>query len=326
MVRPFFLLLWLVLLVPNADAGRCSWFLKKIGLEQNYIPKAQILESPEIKYLNSHSDQENIKKFYYLWRFEDEMKSLNDLQKNYLNNLNQTMAYTEAIFKKYKKIKDYESFIQNTHILVSQGFEGNSQYIGHMGGKTETGSWSDYPGEYLWERVSIGVDEPIKRIELDYKDSKLGKFAPKDFWTRIKGFDKKDYPRNRYIDVKPENFPEEVYWLYYRDRESHHVHLYPTYTQVKEIYLPKMSETLNETLKELDESQMLKKLAHHFQIAINSHVFARRNMSVFMTHVNAILRLRGLNPIPHRNLDYLAMTKSTEEFTKDFLELVQEFN
>ncbi len=84
-------------------------------------------------------------------------------------------------------------------------------------------------------------------------------------------------------------------------------------------YIRRMEILMTEIRATTSNEQLFALLAEYYQLGIAAHLYDRVNSSLYMTQINYILMSRGLRGISHRDLDFLALTRSTEEFIPLFV-------
>ena len=92
------------------------------------------------------------------------------------------------------------------------------------------------------------------------------------------------------------------------------------------LLLDRMKALLGHAFETLGEPIALQHLSDYFHVASHTHLNIRGNNSLFMSHVNYGLERAGLNPIPHKNLDIVAMRSSYDAFRGTFYAAVAAAN
>ena len=91
-----------------------------------------------------------------------------------------------------------------------------------------------------------------------------------------------------------------------------------------------MSEILSEIQKipaGTDNAAVISKLSEYIYLgATAGHPFRRANFSLFMSHVNWVLRHHGMNGISHGSLDFVSMFFQYEEFNEEFMKPIRAAN
>ena len=78
-------------------------------------------------------------------------------------------------------------------------------------------------------------------------------------------------------------------------------------------------------LSEQDRSKFLDLLSDYFHLMTNCHPFYRINNSVIMNQVNYVLRIHGLRPVAHGDMDLLATMVGYKKFREFFKEYIDRF-
>ena len=100
-------------------------------------------------------------------------------------------------------------------------------------------------------------------------------------------------------------------------------HHYPAGIHMDQ-YLKQMHRTAQEALdliqKAAPQDEILRKLAEHYQYAINARPFGQINNSFFMNEINTLLEKAGMRTMPHGMLDHAAQRMQPEAFTRYFID------
>ncbi len=109
-----------------------------------------------------------------------------------------------------------------------------------------------------------------------------------------------------------------------KNRETYHI--YPKGIYMEE-YFRQMYRTSCEAISLINsnapKSQILNKIAEHYQYAVNARPFYQINNSLFMNEVNTLLNRAGLHSMPHNILDHAAQRLQSGSFKKYFSDLYE---
>ena len=198
---------------------------------------------------------------------------------------------------------NYHTLITTQHeYMVSHGVSGF--YYGEINDSITGGKFRDYN---------------LERVMYEIKHADLPSFPTKKTTPHL------------------ENISEEMLPWFRRGIMKNEEHLfryeYPS-SEYIETYVIEMSNLMklikNDLLKiengtpiDLKAKQkILINLAKYYQLGMCAHVFERINNSLFMSHVNTILRLLGMSAISHGNLDFVALTRDSDDFVKYFQKFI----
>jgi len=210
----------------------------------------------------------------------------------------------------------YDGMLSMQHRLACLGITGKRVYVSWGGMGNSYTSDTRFPGLYRPEIVEQGY-KPIDSDELELTLAE---------WKEL-GFDGEPSPRTyvpRMIGIRPEHrvsirvllvdgkptllrtAPQGEAETAYRDLSRGRMHRLRGLRD----WTPVEAEANLEVL--------LNALADYYHAAINWMPFSSVNNSLFMGHVNVILKHLGLEPLPHGRLDYLALGSSTPRFRRIF--------
>jgi len=198
---------------------------------------------------------------------------------------------------------NYHALIITQHeYMVNHGVSGF--YYGEINDSITTGSFRNYN---------------LERVMYEIKHADLPSFPTKKTSPHL------------------ENISEEMLPWFRKGIMKNEEHLfrfeYPSAEYI-ETYVNEMSNLMklikNDLLKiesgtpiDLKAKQkIIINLAKYYQLGMCAHVFERINNSLFMSHVNTILRLLGMSAISHGNLDFVALTRDSDDFVKYFQKFV----
>ena len=93
------------------------------------------------------------------------------------------------------------------------------------------------------------------------------------------------------------------------------------------IYLQEMKKSFDQIYESLHQSSpdrdaALKALAHYYHLSMIGHPFQRANNSLVMAQVNTTLKLLGLKPVFHGELDFVVRSLDSAEAENEFLNYV----
>lgn len=171
-------------------------------------------------------------------------------------------------------------------------------YSGRGGGNS-----TPFYGKRRLGIVSIAISPSDFRTPIFYSDlrSRLPNPGQPDARTPIEGIS------------DPTDLPSV-----FNSTEGHPVVIYP-HPSIINRYLRRMAEVMELIRAEPDQTRLLDLLSVYYQLGISAHTYERINNSLLMAQVNYILTRRGLRGISHRDLDILAITRSTAEFRTFFI-------
>lgn len=241
-------------------------------------------------------------------RYPDEQ--ISDLQyfTKYVESAEGAMSFLHLALDNpsFDLVSKYSDFIKTQHYILM------NDYGGFMYG--EGSQKNPRPGQFLFELVGEDSSFGHKSVLLDKKESRLdlSEFTGDEFVTDIE-------------DVKKE-FGTEKLPVNTKRFFGAYEHTYPIRFQQEYLsLLPKKLLQIRSAIELHQNAQeILPLLADYYQIAINTHLFLRGNNSIFMGHVNVILKKIGLKPVNHGNLDYKALVYNSSKFRSEFREHVIE--
>ncbi len=98
-------------------------------------------------------------------------------------------------------------------------------------------------------------------------------------------------------------------------------HFYPSGTVLEQYYAQMFrtaKEAVNLITKHAPQSDILNKLAEHYQYSINARPYPQINNSLYMNEINTLLLKANMKTMPHGNLDHAAHRLQPENFKKYF--------
>lgn len=122
--------------------------------------------------------------------------------------------------------------------------------------------------------------------------------------------------------VNLEGIPTEHQPLDINNDAMGYRHYYPDGSSLEKYYYKEMHRTAAEALELINsgasETQILHKIAEHYQYAANARPYGQINNSLFMNEINTLLSKAGMKGMPHGMLDHAAMRLQPETFKKYF--------
>lgn len=70
----------------------------------------------------------------------------------------------------------------------------------------------------------------------------------------------------------------------------------------------------------------MSKIAEFYQYAVNTRPYPQINNSIFMSIANTMLKIAGLDPVPHGILDHTAQRLQPENFIRYFADYYLKHN
>ena len=122
--------------------------------------------------------------------------------------------------------------------------------------------------------------------------------------------------------VNLDGIPTDHQPLDINTEDSGYRHFYPDGSSLEKYYYKEMHRTAAEALELINsgasQTQILHKIAEHYQYAANARPYGQINNSLFMNEINTLLSKAGMKGMPHGMLDHAAMRLQPETFKKYF--------
>lgn len=216
--------------------------------------------------------------------------------RGYLKDAIASGAYTQSL-------DSYIQTMNNMHIVSATGKNGQLNWYSDVG----QGGMPINPGKIREGGCSNGRYHEATQIEViarKYGDPYRANNPSQR--VNLDGIPRKHQP----LDINNED-------LGYR-------HYYPDGSSLEKYYYKEMHRTATEALQLINngasETQILYKLAEHYQYAANARPYGQINNSLFMNEINTLLTKAGMKTMPHGMLDHAAMRLQPETFKKYFVD------
>ena len=196
----------------------------------------------------------------------------------------------------------YMETMNEMHKVSAKGKEGNLDWYKDAG----QGSMSVNPGKIRGPgRLRNMRFEEAQRVEKIAKQYGDPFRATENSSVYLDGIPADNLPQNWYIG-------EKFYHLYPNGGDD----LYHYYAQMRRT----AGEAVDLINRQASETEIVAKLAEHYQYAANARPYGQINNSLFMNEVNTLLQKAGLRPMPHGELDIAAMHLQPATFKQYFVD------
>lgn len=214
--------------------------------------------------------------------------------RGFLNNAIATGEYTQSL-------DSYIQTMNNMHVVSATGRNGQLNWYSDVGqggmqinpGKIRQGGCSN--GRY---REATEIEAIARRYGDPYRVD------------------------NQSQRVNLDGIPTEHQPLDINTEDSGYRHFYPDGSSLEKYYYKEMHRTAAEALELINsgasQTQILHKIAEHYQYAANARPYGQINNSLFMNEINTLLSKAGMKGMPHGMLDHAAMRLQPETFKKYF--------
>jgi len=172
------------------------------------------------------------------------------------------------------------------------------------------------------DQILTGSFRPsnLDRVMYSIERSELSDFPTKQTYVQIDNIPKEISPWFRKGIMKTE---EHLFRYQYPDPS-----FIEAYIEQMELLMKSIRDDLQTIISKgsitlQEKEQILTNLAKYYQLGMCAHVFERINNSLFMSHVNTILHVINLKSISHGNLDFVALTRDTDNFVEYFLNYIK---
>lgn len=221
---------------------------------------------------------------------ENYVKASKDLRR-YYNEAIESGKYTGSY-------QEYVETIQNAHKIAYAGNDGTSLWYNQGAGQ---GNLEINPGQVRGKGIlrSNRTEEGmmIESVAIKYGDAYRTDGSSK---VRLEGIADEALPSNL---LTQHYYPDGQYMDQYF-RQMHRT----------------SEEALNLIQKGASETEILAKLAEHYQYAANARPFGQINNSLFMNELNTMLQKAGMKTMPHGMLDHAAQRLQPDAFKRYFID------